>query len=539
MIFGKFATWPHGCWPDAAQLALLQACLLRDPAARRAAFESWRNLVPFDFIDGAMLRMLPLLLEALRDQEVAVPDLPRIAGSARYCWVQYQLAQRGTAEVLGLFRQAGIETMVLKGTALNASVFAGGQRPTKDVDLVVRRRDIDAAIDLLEHHGWRPRCFRPRQQAEVTHACSFGRAGGVEIDLHWDFFHERYATAEQLDEIWDASRPAVVAGQATRILCPADQLLHTCSHGVRHADFPPFRWLADAHRIVAVQGSEIDWERCQRMAQAHGNLLRVQQTLRYLARHLDLPVPSAAQTLLRRRASLGERVALFAHARRWPGVHPFWQRLPRNLLAYHQFRRTGRRVGVGEYFALLNNIDRPLAANLRHFAQLSVAAARTRWQAARQSAVDRRRGKPRSILPVAAISPLAFESCYECELHAGQVFRWTQPVATVRLALPPGAYRVELQLLPARDLFATPPTLLLNRSRLAIEVVGNHCLRFSLTPDMFVDYREQRFVLHMPALVGAADDPRQLGLALKCIVVEPCAPASAAAQPLVQPAQAA
>lgn len=539
MIFDKLRTWPRGCWPDTAQLALLQACLLRDPGARRAAFETWRGLVPFDFMDGAMLRMMPLLLESLKNQSEPIPDLPRIAGIARYHWVQFQLAQRGAADILQRFGAAGLDTLVLKGTALNATVYKPGQRPTSDIDIVVRRRDIDAALDLLERDGWRPQCFSPRKQAEVTHACSFTRAGSADLDLHWDFFYERYSTHEQLDEIWDASRPAVVAGQATRVLCPADQLLHTCSHGARHCNFPPFRWLADAHRIVEQQGSEIDWERCQRLAQEHGDVLRVRRTLQYLERHLDLPLPPAAKTLFRRRAALSERAAHFVHARRWPGVHPFWQRLPCNLLAYHQFRRTGRDIRFGEYLALLNNIDRPLHETLRHFAQLSVAAARARVTAAWNSAVHLWHGRPNSILPVAAISPLAFEGCYECELYEGAVFRWTQPAATVRLALPPGDYRVELRLLPARDLCVTPPALQFNRSRVAFDVVGKHCVRFQLTRDMFVDFRQQRLVLNMPAAAGAVNDPRQLGLALVSIAVEPFAPATAEANALLPPAQAA
>ncbi len=512
-MFDKLKTWPHGCWPDEAQLALLQACLLSDDDASRTAFSKWQRLLPLDFIDGSSLRMLPLLHDRLRRHSPNSPDLPRIAGIARFFWVRSQMLHRDTIELAQLFQRAGIDTILLKGAALCATVSKIGLRPMSDIDLVVRQRDIDRALDLLAGEGWTPRFRTHESMRYVSHATHLTDGKNRDLDLHWSLFHDRYLTPAEVDVLWNASVPAEVGGVPTRVLCPADQLVHTCEHGARYDATPPFRWLADALQIVRGYGDAIDWQRCADIAHRHGVLLPVQQTLAYLQEHLQLDVPKAAWDSLRtRRVPLSNRLAHAIVSRRQFGIHPFWQSLPINLLGYARWRRTRSGFTMAEYLATVNDVGMPLGESLRHFTKLSYVAWSDRLRAWHEQRQSRRAEQPAQVIPLASAPAEMLSGFHPPELHDGRVFRWTYPEGTLHLALARGDYDVSIDLLPNRDLENCGLKILFNRTLLDCQTQANRSVRCRISSDMFVDYRQQRLVLGCARWDCGPHDPRHLGL---------------------------
>jgi hypothetical protein len=219
--------WPRGCWPNETQTLLLRACFLDDDEACLRAWNEWRRRVPLDFVDGSSLSVLVLLHNRLRRLKRPLPDMARLAGIARFEWARTQVLKRKAIELLRILNGAGIDTIMLKGMALNATVYTECNRPMSDIDIVIRRHSIDASLNLLERHGWRPRFSRHRDMPAISHATHLANAENHNLDLHWDFFHERFLNEEQLDAFWTASCPIELGGQPTRVLCPADQLLHT------------------------------------------------------------------------------------------------------------------------------------------------------------------------------------------------------------------------------------------------------------------------------------------------------------------------
>jgi len=59
-------------------------------------------------------------------------------------------------EVLSIFSRAGIPGIVLKGAALTALVYRRMGRPMLDLDLLVRKRDLDLAAFILSRLGYLP-----------------------------------------------------------------------------------------------------------------------------------------------------------------------------------------------------------------------------------------------------------------------------------------------------------------------------------------------------------------------------------------------
>ena len=412
MLSRRLLEWPRGCWPNESQRLLLQACFLEDDRACLRAYEAWQRLVLWDFIDGSSLRMLLLLKDRLRRMALSAPEMPRLTGIVRYHWVQTQLLQRDTISLLRLFNEAGLDTLLLKGAALHATVYPEGLRSMADIDVAVRRSQVNAALELLKRHAWEPRFRCHEQMPQVSHATHLTGKDHSDLDLHWDIFHEHYLTDEQLETIWQASHPIQVGAQPTRVLCPADQLLHTCEHGLRYDETPPFRWLADAYYLVRTLGEEIDWERCGWLAKQHGLLLPVRQTLDYLQQYLDLEIPTAARTQLQKyRVSLRSRWDQRIVSRRQPGIHPFLQGLPKNLLAYGRLRRKRPGIGLGSFLCQVNDLEMSPTKCLLHFAKLSAAASRSRCHDRVESLYQRISGRSRYLFSMASATADQLEGC--------------------------------------------------------------------------------------------------------------------------------
>jgi hypothetical protein len=94
-------------------------------------------------------------------------------------------------------RATGLALVALKGAALHAlGLYAPGERPMADIDLLVRPDDLDAATHLLQDMGyvhsfdnWRHRVFIPAN-GEPPHCLGEHRDTPINIELHTRV-HER------------------------------------------------------------------------------------------------------------------------------------------------------------------------------------------------------------------------------------------------------------------------------------------------------------------------------------------------------------
>ena len=126
--------------------------------------------------------------------------------------------------ILTALNEAGIPVVALKGTHLAEIVYGGriGLRPMNDVDLLVRREDLERSQKTFSEWG----CFRPERNA-------------FKLDIHWniedtELYGDRGLAIAQLnidvEGLWERARPAVIGGVETQVLSPEDLLLHLCIH---------------------------------------------------------------------------------------------------------------------------------------------------------------------------------------------------------------------------------------------------------------------------------------------------------------------
>lgn len=281
-----------GCWPTPEQELLLRAALL----PRELALESWnewRRNVNIDVIDYGSHRMIPQLYRNLQRHGVKDPVMERLKGVYRYYLYKNEILMHRIGSLLNAFEDAGIKTMVLKGAALIQLYYReSGLRPMLDADVLVHAHQAERAMDVLTGLRWKPRYGRPQMRIPIIHSTPFEDDGGRQVDLHWHLFWECFNASDN-DDYWENAIPIQIGGVQTLALNHTDQLLHTCWHGARWNEVPPIRWVADAMAIMAASSEDIDWPSLLKKAQRHRIVLPVMDSLEYLKKKFDAPVPDS------------------------------------------------------------------------------------------------------------------------------------------------------------------------------------------------------------------------------------------------------
>jgi hypothetical protein len=342
---------------------LLRAAVSKGAPALEA-WREWRARIDLDSLDRASVKLVPQLYRNLVEHDVQDPLLGKLRDMYRYAWLRSQLRLGTTASVLTALREAGIDTLVLKGAALAALHYRDhGARPMSDVDVLVPWTEAAAAMGVLARCGWVPGVDGPpTRHIPYRHAIGFHDAQGGHLDLHWNALIECCGPGVD-DAFWRAAVPLKVAGVSTKALCPADQLLHVCVHGAKWSPTPLIRWIADAVILLRSAGDTMDWNRLVEEAARRQVVVMTERALAYLATRFEVAVPVAVLARLRaiprRRFEQAEcRAKSEARAFRILGDLP---------VALFQFLRltdglsAGRRaVTLGDYLAYRWHVeDRP------------------------------------------------------------------------------------------------------------------------------------------------------------------------------------
>jgi len=178
--------------------------------------------------------------------------------------VQFVFLRRPLAELLQACADAGLEIIVLKGAALAETVYP---RPSLrwfgDLDVLVRPEDAERARTLLMGLGYV--CDDAAwDDLAARHSCQVNffkhtDKGPVVVELHTDLLNNLlFRDQVQVDHagLWTRARPATLAGVATRVLGPEDQILHLCLHLASHYFAAP-NSLRDIAQVCAA--SDVDW----------------------------------------------------------------------------------------------------------------------------------------------------------------------------------------------------------------------------------------------------------------------------------------
>ncbi|MDJ0641439.1 MAG: nucleotidyltransferase family protein [Erythrobacter sp.] len=217
--------------------------------------------------------------------------------------------KRMLADLIEALDLAGIDALVLKGSALAYSVYPEpALRRRGDSDLLIEATDRDMVRAVFRASGfsqWSD--VRPLQECwQSSHVLGFDHT----VDLHW-----RLSASPAVSALLESNlqRRRVVAlpdlSANAKGIGPIDNLLLICINRAAHGRFgyqvgdavlfenDRLIWALDIHLLVA-KFSETDWEELSQSARASGSSDIVLAGLNLARRSLGTEIPSAALNAL-------------------------------------------------------------------------------------------------------------------------------------------------------------------------------------------------------------------------------------------------
>lgn len=156
---------------------------------------------------------------------------------------------RVTAEVVGLFEDAGIRTILMKGPTVRRWLYPDGGRSYTDSDLLVRTTDLERAQAILAEAGFsRPGKQRAFQDPQPGYGW-IREADGGQVDLHESI----HGVGVDPPVFWDAVvaelEHMAIGGRRVEVFGLRARLLQVVLHAAQHAEDRPTTH-ADLDRAV-------------------------------------------------------------------------------------------------------------------------------------------------------------------------------------------------------------------------------------------------------------------------------------------------
>jgi Uncharacterised nucleotidyltransferase len=186
---------------------------------------------------------------------------------------------RELIRLTALLERGGVEPLALKGPALAVAAYGAlALRQFTDLDLLVRRSEVERAAGILLEEGYAPGHGYGLADLGWPGAFEIGlaQAGGLtQIDLHWRLMPPYFPLALDGEDLWRRAVRIEIEGGPVRTLAPADHLLYLCAHGAKHG-WQALGGICDLAELIRAsargssQDSAIDWNDLRARAASAG-----------------------------------------------------------------------------------------------------------------------------------------------------------------------------------------------------------------------------------------------------------------------------
>jgi hypothetical protein len=164
-------------------------------------------------------------------------------------------------QLVGAFDAAGVRTLPYKGPTLAARAFGDvGSREFTDLDFVVDRADLPAAVDVLLAADFEVVTETPLSAADIAAGRGIVRppseflfrrvADDARVELRWWLGSAVRRLRLPFDELWARRQPVTVAGATVPTLGDDDLALVLLRHGSKHC-WNRLSWLVDVAHLLA------------------------------------------------------------------------------------------------------------------------------------------------------------------------------------------------------------------------------------------------------------------------------------------------
>jgi len=237
---------------------------------------SWEQILDL----GGRHSILSVLLrhvEATPDHRVPEAIVDQLRSQAQSRTVRNLQYAEELHDIVRTFENRSIRALPFKGPVLAEYVYGDlSLRAFGDLDILVHRADVSAAVDALEDCGYEwveaaPRLDdSPLLGGPLTRpmVCEYElERGNHTVEIRWRVGESELPFGIEFETMWERHDTAQVAGVALPVLEPEDRILVLAYHGTKH-NWCLLKWVADF--AVAVETTEIEWPRLVRRAKAHG-----------------------------------------------------------------------------------------------------------------------------------------------------------------------------------------------------------------------------------------------------------------------------
>lgn len=167
------------------------------------------------------------------------------------------------AQLIQALSAAGVEAITFKGPALAVAAYGDlSARRFVDLDLIVRRDNVERAIETLSQCGYAPTTsMDPQQQLQLIrhqHNLQFSR-DQILVELHWQVASELFASSVTAEELWQNLDSVALGRNEVKTLSSEDLLFALSVHGSRHL-WQRLAWICDIDRLIRTR-PQLDWSR--------------------------------------------------------------------------------------------------------------------------------------------------------------------------------------------------------------------------------------------------------------------------------------
>jgi Uncharacterised nucleotidyltransferase len=277
----------------------LLVALLRGEDADGAGALEWRRAAVAARAEG----LEPWLLRHITRNAITAPDDVR----ERLREASVRLTARALAlaaelgAILRALAAAGVACAPLRGAALGERLYDDAcARPAGDIDLLVRRDELDVVEATLATRGFRAVDRRAGFAREFSYTLEMARDahGGIVVEPHWTLAYPPFADALDMERIWARCRVGHVVGAPARLLAPEAMLLNLCLHLIHKAPDVPLLWLLDIDRLIRREADVMDWDEVIGLARSARLERQVAAGLRHVEALLAISVPPAVMQAL-------------------------------------------------------------------------------------------------------------------------------------------------------------------------------------------------------------------------------------------------
>ena len=222
--------------------------------------QDWQALLKV----GSQNGVPPLLHYRLRDTGLPEPVRESLHNAYLNATARNMVMLHHAGSILQALKQHGIGVIPLKGLYLAEAVYPDiGLRTFSDLDLLVHRSDLAAALQTMQEIGYRlTSWYDPADpNHDIKHLPPLEKEGWPLVEMHWSILEEDAPFPVDVDSIWQRAVPAHIAGADVLAMDVSDLILHLAIHNTyQHKLRAGLRSLYDIALIIHQQTDQIDWE---------------------------------------------------------------------------------------------------------------------------------------------------------------------------------------------------------------------------------------------------------------------------------------